>query len=144
LRFFSVIRFKNLHRSYRQSVYLPCSCIETEKDVEAVTGLCPMESSRASFTGVCVPYIPVYAGISRKMPGISLAGREIPWFRDWCRRGGLPGDTWDVVSPDGEFLREVHAELPDSAYFIDMDVSFHGTLAFDMFTQDFHRLYMMK
>jgi hypothetical protein len=49
-----------------------------------------------------------------------------------------------VVSPDGEFLREVHAELPDSAYFIDMDVSPHGILAFDMFTEDYHKLYLMK
>lgn len=62
----------------------------------------------------------------------------------WCRRGGLPGDVWDVVSPEGEFLREVNVELPDSAYFIDMDVCTHGTLAFDMFTEDYHKLYIME
>jgi hypothetical protein len=62
----------------------------------------------------------------------------------WCRRGGLPGDIWDVVSPEGEALREVMVTLPDSAYFIDMDVSPHGILAFDMFTEDYHRLYIME
>lgn len=62
----------------------------------------------------------------------------------WCRRGGLPGDVWDVVSPDGELLREVKVALPDSAYYIDIDVSPHGVLAFDMFTEDFHKLYVMR
>ena len=61
----------------------------------------------------------------------------------WCRRGGLPGDYWDVVSPDGEHLREVFVTLPDSAYYIDMNVNPHGILAFDMFTEDFHKLYIM-
>ncbi|MCD4708535.1 MAG: SMP-30/gluconolactonase/LRE family protein [Candidatus Sabulitectum sp.] len=61
----------------------------------------------------------------------------------WCRRGGLPGDRWDVVSPEGENLREVVAALPDSAYYIDMDVSPHGILAFNMMTEDFHKLYIM-
>lgn len=61
----------------------------------------------------------------------------------WCRRGGLPGDRWDVVSPGGEHLREVIATLPDSAYYIDMDVNPHGMLAFDLFTEDYHKLYIM-
>ena len=61
----------------------------------------------------------------------------------WCRRGGLPGDRWDVVSPEGEHLREVLAVLPDSAYYIDMDVTPHGILAFDIFTEDYHKLYIM-
>lgn len=62
----------------------------------------------------------------------------------WCRRGGVPGNLWDVVSPDGEHLREVFVSLPDSAYFIDMDISPHGILAFDMFTEDYHKLYIME
>jgi len=61
----------------------------------------------------------------------------------WCRRGGLPGDMWDVVSPEGEHLREVFVTLSDSAYFIDMDVNPNGILAFDMMTEDFHKLYRM-
>lgn len=62
----------------------------------------------------------------------------------WCRRGGMPGDEWDVVSTDGVFLREVKVALPDSADFIDMDVNPHGILAFDMFTEDYHKLYIME
>jgi len=61
----------------------------------------------------------------------------------WCRRGGLPGDIWDVISPEGEQLREVVATLPDSAYYIDMNVNPHGILAFDLFTEDYHKLYIM-
>lgn len=61
----------------------------------------------------------------------------------WCRRGGLPGDRWDVVSPEREHLREVLVTLPDSAYYIDMDVSPNGILAFDMMTEDYHKLYIM-
>lgn len=84
---------------------------------------------------------------SVNMPGdhpfISQLGMDVEGNL-WCRRGGLPGDVWDVVSPDGEFLREVHVSLPDSAYYIDMDVSPHGILAFDMFTQDYHKLYIME
>jgi hypothetical protein len=62
----------------------------------------------------------------------------------WCRRGGVPGDVWDVVSPGGEHLRQVHVTLPDSAFFIQMDLNPHGILAFDMFTEDYHRLYLME
>lgn len=62
----------------------------------------------------------------------------------WCRRGGVPGDIWDVVSPEGEYLGEVLAAFPDSGYFMEMDVSPHGVLAFDPFTEDFHRLYIMR
>jgi len=62
----------------------------------------------------------------------------------WCRRGGVPGNVWDVVSPGGEALREVVATLPDSAFYIDMDVNPHGILAYDMFTEDYHKLYMME
>ncbi len=61
----------------------------------------------------------------------------------WCRRGGLPGDHWDVISPSGEQLREIFVTLPDSAYYIDMDVNPYGVLAFDMFTEDYHKLYIM-
>lgn len=61
----------------------------------------------------------------------------------WCRRGGLSGDEWDVVSPEGEHLREVIVALPDSAYYIDMDVNPYGILAFDMMTEDYHKLYIM-
>ncbi len=62
----------------------------------------------------------------------------------WCRRGGVPGDVWDIVSPEGEHLGEVRAELPDSAYYVQMDVSPEGVLAFDIFTDDYHRLYLME
>lgn len=61
----------------------------------------------------------------------------------WCRRGGLPGDWWDVVSPEGEHLREVFVTLPDSVYYIEMDVNPYGILAFDMMTEDYHKLYIM-
>ena len=61
----------------------------------------------------------------------------------WCRRGGLPGNLWDVVSPEGEQLREVFVTLPDSAYYMDVDVNPNGILAFDMFTEEFHKLYIM-
>ncbi len=61
----------------------------------------------------------------------------------WCRRGGLPGNMWDVVSPEGEQLREVFVTLPDSAYYIDMDVNPYGILAFDLMTEDYHKLYVM-
>jgi len=33
----------------------------------------------------------------------------------WCRRGGFPGSWWDVVSPDGEFLKEVFVSLPEGS-----------------------------
>lgn len=62
----------------------------------------------------------------------------------WCRRGGFPGDVWDVMSPAGEYLREVFSVLPDSAYFIQMDVTPNGILAFDLFTEDYHKLYIME
>jgi len=56
----------------------------------------------------------------------------------------LPGDIWDVVSPEGEVLREVLVAMPDSAYFFDMDVCPHGIIAFDMFTEEYHRLYILE
>lgn len=61
----------------------------------------------------------------------------------WCRRGGLPGNHWDVVSSAGEHLREVFVTLPDSAYYIDMKVNPNGILAFDMMTENYHKLYVM-
>ena len=61
----------------------------------------------------------------------------------WCRRGGAAGDHWDVVSPSGEHLREIVVALPDSAYYIDMQVNPYGVLAFDMLTEDYHKLYIM-
>jgi len=61
----------------------------------------------------------------------------------WCRRGGLPGDVWDVISPEGEYLGEALVSLPDSVYFLEVDVNPHGILAFDMFTEDYHKLYIM-
>ena len=62
----------------------------------------------------------------------------------WCRRGGFPGNWWDVVSPEGELLKEVFVSLPDSAYFIEMDVCPDGILAYDMMTEDYHKLYKME
>ncbi|GEM_PF-1214413 len=61
----------------------------------------------------------------------------------WCCRGGLPGDTWDVVSPEGIVVKEVVIALPDSAYYIGTDVSPYGVLAYDVFTEDFQKLYVM-
>lgn len=62
----------------------------------------------------------------------------------WCRRGGLPGNWWDVVTQNGEFVKEVFVSLPDSAYFIEMDVCPQGILAYDMMTEDYHKLYKME
>lgn len=62
----------------------------------------------------------------------------------WCRRGGIPADHWDVVSPEGQHLREVTAILPDSTYYFDMSVNPWGILAFDVMTEDYHKLYIMS
>jgi hypothetical protein len=61
----------------------------------------------------------------------------------WCRRGGLPGDIWDVVSSEGNVVKEVVIVLPDSAYYIDTNVSPDGILACDILTEDFQKLYIM-
>jgi hypothetical protein len=61
----------------------------------------------------------------------------------WCCRGGLSGNTWDVVSPEGSVVKKVVIALPDSAYYIDTDVSPYGVLAYDVFTEDFQKLYIM-
>lgn len=83
-----------------------------------------------------------YVNMPEEHPFISALGVDGEG-NIWCRRGGLPGDMWDVVSPEGEHLREVLVTLPDSAYFIDMDVNPNGVLAFDMMTEDYHKLYIM-
>ncbi|OPX28381.1 MAG: hypothetical protein B1H09_07925 [Gemmatimonadaceae bacterium 4484_173] len=61
----------------------------------------------------------------------------------WCCRGGLPGNIWDVVSPEGYLVKEVAVSLPDSAYYIDTDISPYGVLACDIYTEDFQKLYIM-
>lgn len=61
----------------------------------------------------------------------------------WCRRGGFPGNIWDVVSPEGYLVKEVAISLPDSAYYIDVDISSYGVLACDLDTEDFQKLYIM-
>ncbi len=83
-----------------------------------------------------------FVNMPDQQPFISALGVD----RDgniWCRRGGLPGDLWDVVSRSGEQLREIVVALPDSAYYIDMQVNPYGVLAFDMLTEDFHKLYIL-
>ena len=83
-----------------------------------------------------------YVNMPEQHPFISALGVDSEG-NIWCRRGGLPGDHWDVVSPEGEHLREVIVALPDSAYYIDMNVNSNGILAFDMMTEDYHKLYIM-
>lgn len=63
--------------------------------------------------------------------------------RLWSRRGGFPGNTWDISDTEGNRIAVVDVALPDSVCH-NLIVNPYGFIAIDNRGSDFHRVYIME
>lgn len=63
--------------------------------------------------------------------------------RLWSRRGGFPGNTWDISDTEGNIIAVVDVTLPDSVCH-NLIVNSNGFIAIDNRSSDFHRVYIME
>ncbi|MCK5842341.1 MAG: hypothetical protein KAH31_09250, partial [Candidatus Sabulitectum sp.] len=63
--------------------------------------------------------------------------------RLWSRRGGFPGNTWDISDAEGNRIAVVDVALPDSVCH-NLIVNSYGIIAIDNRSSDFHRVYIME
>jgi hypothetical protein len=61
----------------------------------------------------------------------------------WARRGGEPPAVWDVVSPAGEHLMEVHVLAGDTTTYFDIHLNPHGVVGYVYGSEDYPRVYTM-
>ena len=85
-----------------------------------------------------------YTNIPDYHPFISDLGVD-PQGNIWARRGGASIADWDVVTPEGEWLREVHVELDYSEYsFPKLVMGAGGIYAFALNPQEFFQVFIMR
>lgn len=63
--------------------------------------------------------------------------------RLWSRRGGFPGNTWDISDTEGNRIAVVDVALPDSVCH-NLIINSNGYIAIDNRSSDFHRVYIME
>ncbi len=63
--------------------------------------------------------------------------------RLWSRRGGFPGNTWDITDTEGNRIAVVDVVLPDSVCH-NLIINSYGFIAIDNRSSDFHRVYIME
>lgn len=63
--------------------------------------------------------------------------------RLWSRRGGFPGNTWDISDTEGNRIAVVDVVLPDSVCH-NLIINSNGFIAIDNRSSDFHRVYIME
>lgn len=63
--------------------------------------------------------------------------------RLWSRRGGFPGDIWDVSDTEGNRIAVVQVVLPDSVCH-NLIIESNEYIALDNRNSDYHRVYIMK
>lgn len=63
--------------------------------------------------------------------------------RLWSRRGGFPGNTWDISDTGGNRIAVVDVALPDSVC-QNLIINSCGYIAIDNRSSDFHRVYIME
>ncbi len=66
-----------------------------------------------------------------------------PEGRLWSRRGGFPGNIWDISDTEGNRIAVVDVALPDSVC-QNLIVTSYGFIAIDNRSSDFHRVYIME
>ncbi len=66
-----------------------------------------------------------------------------PEGRLWSRRGGFPGNIWDISDTEGNRIAVVDVALPDSVC-QNLIVNSYGFIAIDNRSSDFHKVYIME
>lgn len=87
----------------------------------------------------------IHSGLPERHPYISALGCDSNG-NIWARRGGPAPSVWDVVSPDGIYLKAVIVRNSRTADYLDIHINSHGMLGIDpdgWLSSDYTRIYRM-
>ncbi|RKZ09006.1 hypothetical protein DRQ25_07695 [Candidatus Fermentibacteria bacterium] len=86
---------------------------------------------------------PIYGDIPEYLPQVERMGVDSSGNL-WAQRGTVTNNLmWDVFSPSGEKIREVHCSAFPDSVLLYIEINSHGIVAWEPWPEDYPRLYRL-